>query len=104
TLVGERGRLMQALPTGGAMVALQASEAEVLPRLTEQVSIAAINGPSSVVIAGDEAQVEQVLAHFPDRKSKRLAVSHAFHSPLMNPMLDDFRAVVSGLVFHEPKI
>jgi hypothetical protein len=104
TLVGERGRLMQALPEGGAMVALQATEAEVLPHLTDLVSIAAVNGPNSVVVAGAENAVDEVLAHFADRKSKRLAVSHAFHSPLMDPMLDDFRAVVSTLTFTEPKI
>ncbi|HWO61633.1 MAG TPA: SDR family NAD(P)-dependent oxidoreductase, partial [Umezawaea sp.] len=103
TLISARGRLMQALPAGGAMVALQATEDEVLPHLDHNVSIAAINGPRSVVISGDEAQVEHVIAQFPDRKSKRLAVSHAFHSPLMDPMLDEFRAVVSKLTFTEPK-
>ncbi|MET1073255.1 MAG: type I polyketide synthase, partial [Umezawaea sp.] len=104
TLVGARGRLMQALPAGGAMVALQATEDEVLPLLGNTVSIAAVNGPNSVVVAGVEAAVDQVVAHFADRKSKRLAVSHAFHSPLMDPMLDDFRAVVSKLTYHSPKI
>src|SRR6185312_13280879 len=74
-LVGARGKLMQALPSGGAMVALQASEDEVTPHLTDLVSIAAINGPNSVVIAGDEDSVELVVAEFPDRKSKRLSVS-----------------------------
>ncbi|HWO63416.1 MAG TPA: SDR family NAD(P)-dependent oxidoreductase, partial [Umezawaea sp.] len=103
-LVSERGRLMQALPSGGAMVAIQATEDEVLPLIDNDVSIAAVNGPNSVVIAGGEAAVEQVLTHFADRKSKRLSVSHAFHSPLMEPMLDDFRAVVSELTFNEPKI
>ncbi|MCS7479350.1 type I polyketide synthase [Umezawaea endophytica] len=103
-LVGERGRLMQALPAGGAMVALQATEEEVLPLLTEAVSIAAINGPTSIVIAGAEDAVRQVVGAFPDRKSKRLAVSHAFHSPLMEPMLDEFRAVVRKLTFAQPSI
>ncbi|MET1074954.1 MAG: type I polyketide synthase, partial [Umezawaea sp.] len=104
TLVNARARLMQALPAGGAMVALQATEDEVTPHLTDLVSIAAINGPSSIVIAGDEEAVARVVAEFADRKSKRLAVSHAFHSPLMDPMLDDFRAVVSKLTFNSPKI
>ncbi|MGI5500429.1 type I polyketide synthase [Lentzea sp. CA-135723] len=104
TLINARARLMQALPEGGVMVALQASEDEVAPHLTDLVSLAAINGPSSVVVAGDEEAVRQVVARFPDRKSKQLNVSHAFHSPLMDPMLDDFRAVVSQLTFNEPKI
>ncbi|MFD4673748.1 SDR family NAD(P)-dependent oxidoreductase [Lentzea sp. NPDC058450] len=104
TLISARARLMQALPEGGAMVALQATEDEVTPHLTDLVSIAAINGPSSVVVAGDEAAVEQVVAQFADRKSKRLSVSHAFHSPLMDPMLEDFRAVAEQLTYQAPSI
>ncbi len=104
TLVNARARLMQALPAGGAMIALQATEDEVAPHLTDRVSIAAVNGPTSIVIAGDEDAALAVAAHFADRKSKRLSVSHAFHSPLMEPMLDEFRSVVSGLAFAEPKI
>ncbi|MET9611077.1 SDR family NAD(P)-dependent oxidoreductase, partial [Streptomyces sp. NPDC006512] len=104
TLVAARGRLMQALPSGGVMVAVQASEDEVLPLLTDRVSIAAINGPTSVVIAGDEDAVTAVAEAFADRKSKRLTVSHAFHSPHMDGMLDDFRQVVEGLSFAAPRI
>ncbi|KJY41174.1 hypothetical protein VR41_13755, partial [Streptomyces sp. NRRL B-1568] len=101
-LVAARGRLMQELPTGGAMVAIQATEDEVLPLLAGQVSLAAVNGPSSVVIAGAEDAVEAVVAGLAGRRSKRLEVSHAFHSPLMEPMLEDFRKAVDGLEFAEP--
>ncbi|MFE3939211.1 acyltransferase domain-containing protein, partial [Streptomyces goshikiensis] len=103
-LVSARGRLMQALPTGGVMIAVQASEEEVLPLLTDRVSIAAVNGPRSVVVAGDEDAAVAVADAFPDRKSKRLTVSHAFHSPHMDGMLDEFRAVVAGLSFEVPRI
>jgi polyene macrolide polyketide synthase len=102
TLVSARGRLMQALPRGGAMVSLRATEEKVLPLLTGGVSIAAVNGPSSVVIAGVEDEVAAVAERFD--KTRRLTVSHAFHSPLMDPVLDEFREVVRGLDFRPPVI
>ncbi|MFG2905891.1 type I polyketide synthase [Kitasatospora sp. NPDC048286] len=101
-LVAARGRLMQALPDGGAMVAVKASEADVLPLLTESVSIAAINGPSSVVISGDEDEVLAIAGQF--EKTKRLSVSHAFHSPLMDGMVAEFREVAEGLTYSAPVI
>ncbi|MCA2219057.1 KR domain-containing protein [Wangella sp. NEAU-J3] len=98
-LVAARGSLMQALPAGGAMIAIQATEAELAG---VDVDIAAVNGPRSVVIAGPVEKVEAVAAKF--AKTRRLDVSHAFHSSLMDPMLDEFRSVVATLTFHEPSI
>ncbi|MGW7349866.1 type I polyketide synthase [Streptomyces sp. NPDC054784] len=108
-VVAARGRLMEELPAGGAMVALQASEDEVLALLDGRadVGVAAFNGPRATVVSGTGAAVEEVAAHVRDtlgRRATRLRVSHAFHSPLMEPMLDAFRRVLDTVEFAAPSI
>ncbi|MEV6118650.1 type I polyketide synthase [Streptomyces sp. NPDC052109] len=105
-LVAARGRLMQRLPEGGAMVAVRAAEEEVAPLLTPRTGIAAVNGPAAVVVSGDAAEVERIAAELSARghDTKRLRVSHAFHSPLMEPMLAEFRRVAQVLDYAEPKL
>jgi acyl transferase domain-containing protein/NADPH:quinone reductase-like Zn-dependent oxidoreductase/NADP-dependent 3-hydroxy acid dehydrogenase YdfG/acyl carrier protein len=105
-LVVARGRLMAGLPAGGVMVAVAATEAEVAPLLNGGVSIAAVNGPTSLVLSGERAAVGVVADRLADsgRRVHQLAVSHAFHSALMDPMMEDFSAVVAEVSVGEPRI
>jgi mycoketide-CoA synthase len=105
-LVAARGRFMQALPAGGAMVAVQATEDELRPLLNAEVGIAAVNGPASVVISGARDAVIAVADRLraDGRRVHQLAVSHAFHSPLMEPMIDEFATVAGGLAIGQPTI
>ncbi|MFB6640472.1 type I polyketide synthase [Streptomyces chartreusis] len=105
-LVSARARLMQDLPAGGAMVAVAAGEDEVRPLLTGGVVLAAVNGPRSVVLSGPEEAVDAVAARLADagHRTARLRVSHAFHSPLMDPALEPFRTAVAELSFAEPAL
>nr|WP_081287720.1 type I polyketide synthase [Mycobacterium asiaticum] len=105
-LVAVRARLMAGLPSAGVMVAVAAAESEVAPLLAGGVDIAAVNGPESVVISGAEAAVNEVTAELTrqGRRVHRLAVSHAFHSVLMEPMLQEFAASLADLAAAPPRI
>ncbi|MGW0642020.1 type I polyketide synthase [Streptomyces badius] len=105
-LVAARGRLMQGLPEGGAMVGINATEDEVRPLLTDGVGIAAVNSPDSVVVSGEADQAHAVAEHFAAKgvRTKRIRVSHAAHSPLMEPVLEEFRRVAAELDFQQPRI
>jgi acyl transferase domain-containing protein/acyl carrier protein len=107
-LVAARARLMAQLPTGGAMITIQAPENHVLPTLEgleHKVSIAAVNSPTHTVISGDTDTIDALeQTHWHNVKTRRLTVSHAFHSPRMDPILESFRQEISGLDFRPPKI
>jgi len=106
-LVAARGRLMQSLPAGGAMVSVAADEAVVathLQGLKDQVSVAAQNGPRSIVISGQGDAVQSVAQALGKAgiKTTQLQVSHAFHSPLMDPILAEFREVAAKVEYRAP--
>ncbi|MEU3574437.1 type I polyketide synthase, partial [Kitasatospora sp. NPDC036755] len=105
-LVSARGKLMQALPGGGAMIAVEATEDEISSHLTDGVDIAALNGPRSVVISGEATAVEALAERFATdgRRTSKLRVSHAFHSVLMEPMLAEYATVAAQLAYNEPTI
>ena len=104
-VVAARGRLMQALPGDGAMLAVQASEEEVLALIDgTAVDLAAVNGPGSVVLSGTRDAIEAVIDRFAGGRTKRLSVSHAFHSAAMDAMLEDFAAELRRIEFHPPRI
>ncbi|NEQ65701.1 MAG: SDR family NAD(P)-dependent oxidoreductase, partial [Symploca sp. SIO2D2] len=110
-LIAARGRLMQGLPAGGEMLSVLASESKVQETLKamslgEQVAIAVINGPQSIVISGESEAVKVIATNLGSEgiKTKQLQVSHAFHSPLMEPMLAEFEAVAKDITYHQPRI
>jgi acyl transferase domain-containing protein/acyl-CoA synthetase (AMP-forming)/AMP-acid ligase II/acyl carrier protein len=102
TLVAARGRLMAALPGGGVMIAVEATEADVAPLVGDTVAVAAVNGPRSVVLSGERAATTALAGRFGG--GTLLRVSHAFHSPLLDPMLDEFHEVAAGLKHHRPTL
>jgi len=107
-LIAARGKLMQQLPSGGEMVAVMAAAADVEslipPEYADRVSLAAFNGPQSVVISGDGAAIAHICHTLAEQgiKTKNLEVSHAFHSPLMTPMLADFAKILQQVTYHRP--
>jgi myxalamid-type polyketide synthase MxaB len=108
-LIAQRGRLMGALPAGGQMVALRTSEAAVTLLLEpwhQKAAIAAVNGPESVVVSGATVAIEAICGELEQRgiPSKRLSVSHAFHSPLMEPMLAEFEQVARSVTYAVPQL
>ncbi len=108
-LVSLRGRLMSSVPGTGRMVSIVASREEVESLLSdyqERVTIAALNTPDQIVISGFDDAVSQIIATLQDKRIHHqvLKVSHAFHSPQMDPILDEFRKAVSGVTLHEPQI
>src|SRR6185437_11272455 len=105
TLVAARGRLMGGLPAGGAMLAVAAREAEI-DDLPDGVSLAAVNSPTSLVLSGEGAEIDRLEEMWRERGRpvSRLRVSHAFHSPLMDPMLAQFRQVAAGLDLRPPTV
>ena len=109
TLIAQRARLMQALPQGGGMAAILAPEAVVaeacLP-FGEQVAIAAVNGPANVVVSGSLAALQALDERFVAAgiNVQRLNVSHAFHSPLLEPMLADFERVAGTVAYAPPRL
>ncbi|MEV0184754.1 beta-ketoacyl synthase N-terminal-like domain-containing protein, partial [Streptomyces sp. NPDC050625] len=108
TLVAARGALMQALPDGGAMIAVEATEDEAAQALDgiDDVTIAVINGPTRLVLSGADETATRIAEDFRarGRRITRLQVSHAMHSPLMDPMLAEFAAVARGLSYAPPTL
>jgi malonyl CoA-acyl carrier protein transacylase len=108
-LIAHRGRLMQALPANGKMVSVLADVATITRAIEScrmEVAIAAFNGSESLVISGEQTQVDVVKANLDSLgiKTKELNVSHAFHSPLMEPMLAEFETIAKQVTYHSPRI
>ena len=108
-LLAERGRLMQSLPEGGAMAAIFAPETEVTPLLGDYrstLSIAAVNASAQTVISGSAQSVDAICSLLGARgvRTQRLSVSHAFHSPLVEPILEAFEQVARAVPFAPPRL
>ncbi|MFI7282045.1 SDR family NAD(P)-dependent oxidoreductase [Micromonospora chersina] len=103
-VVAARGRLMHSLPAG-SMLAVTLDESAVADRLPEGLSVATVNGPGTCVVAGETALVEEFAASLGGKnKSKLLRTSHAFHSPMMEPILDEFTALMASVPLRPPAV
>ncbi|MFG3056982.1 SDR family NAD(P)-dependent oxidoreductase, partial [Kitasatospora sp. NPDC048239] len=108
-LVATRARLMQQARTDGTMTAIQATPEEALTALhghEHAASLAAVNAPTSIVLSGDRDTLTTITTHFQaqGRRTKNLTVSHAFHSPHMDPVLDEFRTTAHQITYHRPTL
>src|SRR5262249_14311001 len=108
-LVAERGRLMQSLPQKGAMAAVAAPEDVVERAIADtkrRVTIAAVNGPRNTVISGERNALVEASAHLQSLgfAATRLQVSHAFHSSLLDPILDQYEEIAGSIAYREPTI
>ncbi|WP_033230659.1 MULTISPECIES: acyltransferase domain-containing protein, partial [Streptomyces] len=111
TLITTRAHLMQNLPHTGTMLTIQATPEEITASLDEEadpaaISIAAVNGPQSVVVSGTVEEVQHIgeLWRKRGRRTQQLRVSHAFHSPLMDPILDQLADTLHTLTYHQPTL
>ncbi|WP_232376199.1 type I polyketide synthase [Amycolatopsis aidingensis] len=107
-LVATRGRLMGAMPPG-VMAAVSLAESEVAPLLPDGLAIATVNGPGTCVVSGEAELVEEFTAGLAEKFGKkagvkRLRTSHAFHSPMMEPMLAEFADAVAAVPRHAPRL
>jgi acyl transferase domain-containing protein/SAM-dependent methyltransferase len=108
-LVAARGRLMQSLPAGGAMAAIFAPEdavAEAIAPHRGALAVAAVNAPGQTVVSGRAEEVRSVARAFAERgvRVQPLAVSHAFHSPLVEPVLDAFEREAAAVRYSPPRV
>jgi len=104
-LVANRGKLMQAQPKG-SMLSVRMSGAEVEKLLPADLSLAAINGPSLCVVSGNDAAIDQIQKVLEAKEivCKKLFTSHAFHSPMMDPVVEPFKKLVAGIKLNPPSI
>ncbi|MEM6252538.1 MAG: SDR family NAD(P)-dependent oxidoreductase [Cyanobacteria bacterium P01_D01_bin.156] len=105
-LIAARGRLMQSLPAGGGMAAVMASQQQISGFLSDEVTVSAVNGPQNTVISGELGALDRLVAQLEAQgfKVKRLRVSHAFHSALMDPVLAEFKQIAQTISYGQPAI